>query len=195
MLENPRVAMPTTAATEEGGKRPDRRDVEAIWQQLNASRPSNKQSFDRLWHGFSSDVSRPNKPCSSSSQDTIKKSQQLKLDPFIGKFAAAGIKTNSIEHHSKHETATGLEGAALDRLVQALQSPDASVRKAALHQVQVSFAQPVQLLHRSQDHHCCTFTMKHQQQCESTLVAGIRCPHASSSKPACTHASLCRPLT
>jgi hypothetical protein len=123
---------------DEGGKKPDRRDVDAIWQQLNASRPGNKQALDKLWHGFSSHVSRPSKPCSSSTLDTSKKkAQQLKLDPLLGKFAAAIEPETSVERQVP-APATGLEGAAVERLVQALQSPDGYVRKAALHQVQVS---------------------------------------------------------
>lgn len=126
---------------EEGGKKPDRRDVNAIWQQLNASRPESNREFDRLWHGFSSDISRSNKPCSSSTQDTTKKqAQQLKLDPLIGKLAAFR-HTSVSQEQQQIPSATGLEGAALDRLVQALQSPDASVRKAALQQVQVNSQQ------------------------------------------------------
>ncbi|WIA41829.1 hypothetical protein OEZ86_009159 [Tetradesmus obliquus] len=125
---------------EEGGKKPDRRDVNAIWQQLNASRPASNRDFDKLWHGFSSDISRSNKPCSSSTQDTAKKqAQQLKLDPLIGKLAVVRQTSASQEQQQKLAPPTDLEGAALDRLVQALQSPDANVRKAALHQVQVAF--------------------------------------------------------
>jgi hypothetical protein len=133
----------TTSAMDEGGKRPDRLDVDAIWQQLNASQPANKQSFARLWHGFNSDVSRPYKPCSSSTQDTDKKkAQQLKLDPFIGRLEAARNRAKTASEQPAAPPAASLEGAAVDRLVQALQSPDASVRKAALHQVQVIHAQP-----------------------------------------------------
>jgi hypothetical protein len=132
---------------DEGGKKPDRRDVDAIWQQLNASRPGNKQAFDRLWHGFSSDVSRPGKPCSSSTLDTTKKrTQQLKLDPLLGKIAAARKEPASAVVQTQART-TGLEDAAVERLVQALQSPDGGVRKAALQQVQVGLACTV----------CCSF--------------------------------------
>lgn len=122
----------------EGGKKPDRRDVNAIWQNMNASRPINTQSFERLWHGFSSDVFKPSQPCNSSAQDTLKlKVQQLKVDPLPGKLAAARNEAIKVPEQQAAAPGKCLEGAALERLVQALQSPDACLRKAALHQLQV----------------------------------------------------------
>jgi hypothetical protein len=126
---------------DEGAKKPDRLDVDAIWQKLNASRPGNKQAFDRLWHGFSSDVSRPSKPCSSRLDTTQKRTQQLKLDPLLSKLAAARKAPETVLEQKAPEPATCLEGAALERLVQALQSPDGCVRRAAVRQVQVG--QPI----------------------------------------------------
>lgn len=127
----------TMAEQQKGGKR----DVEAIWRSMNTSTcRRSKQSLEKLWHGFSSDISKPSSRAVAA-QDTEKRKaqQQLKLDPLSCKLTAQE-KPEAADSDASAPI-TSLEGAAgsMDRIVLSLQSADASIRRATLQQTQATF--------------------------------------------------------
>lgn len=106
-------------------------DVDKLWAELNQhnSNKYTKTTFEKIWHGFSSDVVRATVP------DAIRKQHA----PPLGNPETVPDS----QHHLSEPKAVIVETfakqwASVDQLTQALQSPDVSVRRAALHDVQVA---------------------------------------------------------
>lgn len=106
--------------------------VDDIWKQLNAKNPRQSgKNFDKLWHGFSSDVGTKAAP-SGRDAGYNPLTGLLKAKPAAGD--AGGAAKQAVSDVSASATAP----MTMERSVQALQATEASLRKAALLNIQAA---------------------------------------------------------
>ena len=109
--------------------------VDDVWKQLNsgAPKPRSKHDFDKLWLGFSSDIGRQpaKKECGKLPYEQSQTYPRRKAAQTLSAVPGAHDTGSSAPE------VPALEGAALDRCIQALQAPDQRARRAALAQIKV----------------------------------------------------------
>lgn len=109
-------------------------DINDVWRKLKQTQPGGRSvSFEKLWHGFSSDISsgKASKPVNKSSRGEL----EYYLQKTINSRQAQAY--TPITQPSATDISTSLGEVALDRLLTSLTSPEASTRRVALQQIKV----------------------------------------------------------
>lgn len=115
-------------------------DVNAIWQQLNArSKPTqSKQSFDKLWFGFTNDVARP-KLAGALRPSTTPVTNSHAQEPTTCRRTQSTQRQQQADKSNRVDASSSvLHGSGLERCINMLQDPEARNRRSALQTIKVN---------------------------------------------------------
>lgn len=117
-----------------------KKSVDEIWKQLNAktARPQSNKNFDKLWFGFTSDVS-------NNKAGPVTSSPHQGLNPLTGLLKSKAPPANARTDASNAAQPKAVENApamSMERCVQSLQGTETALRKTALLTIQKAAKDP-----------------------------------------------------